>query len=140
MGVEYDINQDNSITDTWVVFPWKATDKWTNHESHEIKPYHTAYLGQNDIAVFDQQTGFLFAINSDLDAQKSNEGSSTWIEKSEALQDQLINNRVIAKIDPAGYSLGFAHPNTTPENGQRKNITLVQYQKQGNFAIIKFNP
>jgi len=139
-GVEYDINQDNSVTGTWVAFPWAAKETTSMQEKMEIKPYYTSYIGENDIAVFDQETGHLFAINSDLDACKSTNELGTCGAKSKELQRWLINNRVIAKVEPTGYSLGFAHPNTAPANGERKAITLVQNVNGSEFKIIKFNP
>jgi hypothetical protein len=146
LGIECDINQSNIVTDTWVAFPWAVREASSNEEIFEIRPYFTAYLGENDVAVYDQERGYLFAINSELDGQKTEESSSKKANKSRELQDWLLSQRVIAQIPSAtypinGYCIGFAHPNTTPEAGQKKAITLVQAASDGkNFTILKFNP
>ena len=140
LGVEYVPSAKPAITNTWVVFPWEVKEATSVQPKLEIKPYYTSYIGGNDIAVFDQETGHLFAINSDLDACKSTDELGTCQAKSKELQKWLIVNRLIARIEPTGYSLGFAHPNTAPANGERKAITLVQNVNGSEFKVIKFNP
>jgi len=140
LGVVYQPTSKAPISEQWVVFPWAVKETTNMQEKMEIKPYYTSYIGGNDIAVFDQETGHLFAINSDLDACKSTDELGTCQAKSKELQKWLIVNRLIARIEPTGYSLGFAHPNTAPANGERKAITLVQNVNGSEFKVIKFNP
>jgi len=131
LGVEYDATKSNSITDTWVVFPWAVKEASNMQEKLEINPYYTHYIGGNDIAVFDQETGHLFAINSDLDACKSSDELGTCGAKSKELQKWLINNRLIARMEGYDYFLNFVGSNTAHQEGERKSIHLICSQNGG---------
>ena len=114
-----------------MVFPWEVKEASSVQEKLEINPYYTHYIGENDIAVFDQETGHLFAINSDLDACKSSDELGTCGKKSEELQKWLIVNRLIARVEGYDYFLNFVGSNTNHQKGERKSIHLICSQKGG---------
>ncbi len=132
LGVEYDPNGGSALDNTWVVFPWEVREATSMQEKLEINPYYTHYVGENDIAVFDQETGNLFAINSDLDACKSSDELGTCGKKTKELQKWLVNERFIRTLDlDGGYFLNFVGSNTAHESGKKKSIHLICSQKRG---------